>query len=277
MSEEIGTTPESVELKDTDIIAENLVYPTMNKVFEQWEDRLVPVQITRDTEGKKNSSSEPWGNNQEYYDFNGDFDKKNSIALRTGNGVGVVDIDTKDLSKLNDTWRLWVEDRLDKHDTLIVETYNGYHIYINLGDFKLKSTTKTVPFIDFRGDGGLIYIASIADKVSYEVISDCELLEASTELLLLLPEKQETFPKSGSDITIADTRELMSYDDVKSHLQLISADVDRTTWLEVMASAYNLIDDKSKIESLLRAWSKKDYSEFDEDDFFKQYKQIPNG
>ncbi|PHQ58306.1 MAG: hypothetical protein COA30_00490 [Sulfurimonas sp.] len=283
MSEKIGTTPESVELKDTDIIAKNLVYPTMNKVFEQWEDRLIPVQITRDEGGKKQTYFEAWGNGQEYYDFSGDFDKKNSIAMRTGDGIGVIDVDTKDLSQLNDTWRLWVEERLDKHDTLIVETFNGYHIYINLKDFKMKSVVKegkdkaAVPFIDFRGEGGAIFIASLADKVSYEVLSNRELLKVSEELMEQLPEKQDVTSKSDDmDITIADTRNLMNYDDVKSHLHLISADVDRTTWLETMASAYNLIDDMSKVESLLRDWSKKDYSEFDEDKFIKQYQQIPN-
>ncbi len=277
MSKEIGTTPESVELKDTDIIAKNLVYPTMHKVFEQWEDRLVPVQVTRDVNGKKDAFFEAWNNNQKYYDFNGDFDKKNSIAMRTGNGIGVVDVDTKDLSKLDDTWKHWVEERLSKKDTLIVETFNGYHIYINLKDFKMKSVVKegkdkvAVPFIDFRGEGGVVFIASLTDKVSYEVLSDCELLEASSELLEQLPEKKEVEITKADDMDINsnDLHRTKSVNEVNNLLQLIPNNQDRTHWMEVIGSAYHAVakEDIEEVVTLLKEWSKKDYDEFNEREF----------
>ena len=146
----------------------------MHKIFKNWSKDLVPVQITKGKNGDKNAKPYPWKDGQIYKRFD-----KNSIALRTGQqSVNVIDVDTKDLTLIPEPLRGWLEDMLDFGGTLVVESANGYHFYFNAKSFLLKTTAKkganssVIPYVDFRGVGGLIFIDSQSDIASYEVVYD---------------------------------------------------------------------------------------------------------
>ena len=243
----------------------------MNEIFKQWSYGLVPVTINDklDGAGKKVVMPSPWRDGQVYTAFN-----KNSVALRTGETVNVVDVDTKDLSLLPDVWEDWCEERLMLEDTLIVESRNGYHFYFK-APFKVRSTTKTdavgtkIPYVDFRGEGGLIFIHSTSKAASYDVLCDSQPITALGEIENLIPRFAQVIPKAqdagfvnldtGEAVTIEEASNDLkrSLEEVVAMIELLSPAVPRATWMMYMASAYNLIDSKpNRLEAYLRSWSK---------------------
>lgn len=82
----------------------------------------------------------------------GELPKKdaNTRAVKTGNGLMVVDIDSKDLSK--------VDKKLIKllPDTPTIETANGYHWYFKGGD-DIPQTQALVEMVDIRNEGGVVF------------------------------------------------------------------------------------------------------------------------
>ena len=242
----------------------------MNLIFKRWSDHLIPVELTADKEGKKIAKPFKWKDGQIYKTF-----PKNSIALRTGQEtVNVIDVDTKDLSKLTEPFKTWVEDRLMLEDTLIVETKNGYHFYISSTTFKLRTTTKTgaekseIPFIDFRGEGGLIFIDSSSDVANYEVISNAIPTVNVSEIIAYLPpyieqevieDDEEGFENldDASDKTkvIPNENGLKNKEELEALLRPLDATTDRDHWMQLMASAYNMAENKEDAKQVCLEWS----------------------
>ncbi len=241
---------------------------------KEYGDRLVPVSIRRDSEGNKDVKPAKWKLGEQYTNFT-----KNSIAMRTGEGIGVVDVDTKDLSKLDPYWKKWVKDRLKKKDTLIVETYNGYHIYLATVSFKMKSTTKKgkdkseIPFIDFRGEGGLIFVASTADKVSYKVISNTKPYVPKKDLFDKLPRKSEKKVETVEREEVGKT----DLDNIQNALGRVDIMEyrDEESWFHMLASIYH--GGGAKAEDIAREWSKGDVKKYDRVSFDKKWDRLLSG
>ncbi len=257
----------------------------INKVdpaFSKWRESFVPVSIKRDNEGKKQAIPRKWKNNEKYKDS--DF-TKNSVALRTGNGLGLIDVDTKDLSLLNDEWRPLITRILKDKSTLIVETFNGYHIYCDTGDFKLRTTTKTgsnkspVPFIDFRGEGGMSFIYSNAQKVSYKVLSNAAPQRITDKVRSMLPEKTDRKKKESVPDWAKEDLPTHSKKEVLKMLMCTPKKyVDRDDILSKVADTYALLENKDDLEDVVMAWTDKNWGDkVDDDVLMKVIDEVATG
>ena len=108
---------------------------TYNKVF---------CKITRDiATGKKVvDMGKSWGNLPKR--------KANAVAILTGDGLMVVDIDTKDLKSIDKKLK-----KLLGEPT--VETANGYHYYFTGDVAQIKQTQGLFDKVDIRNKGGLVF------------------------------------------------------------------------------------------------------------------------
>lgn len=263
----------------------------MNKIFEQWSDDLIPVNLKLDENKKKIAKPYKWKNGETYTQY----DKLNSIGLRTGsNSINVIDVDTKDFAQLTEPFKGWVEDRMMFEDTLIVESANGYHFYVDTGDFKLRTSTKTgankseIPFIDFRGEGGMIFISSKVEGIGYKVLSAEQPMKIEADLIAYLPQWEkpiiEVKPSNADGFENLDDTEdtsktvmneyggLKTAFDIQELLEPISSECDRDTWMQLLASAYNLAENKEEVKDVCQAWSEKaeNYTERGFNDVWKQ-------
>lgn len=265
----------------------------MNKLFMKWKKDLIPVSLSLDEDGKKIAKPYKWKNGETY---SGKI-RTNSIGLRTGmSTANVIDVDTKDFGQLTEPFKSWVEDRMMLEDTLIVESANGFHFYVNTGDFKLRTTTKTganqseIPFIDFRGEGGMIFIHSNADGISYKVISDVEPMQVESDLIAYLPQWMEAIETvedregfENLDDTEDTTKTVMTeYGGLKSGYEIqellepISSECNRDTWMQLLASAYNLSEDKKEAKEVCQTWSEK-AENFTQRGFDDVWRQLTHG
>lgn len=267
----------------------------MNNIFNNWSEHLIPVNITKNKNGSKHVVPKPWKDGQVYKKFD-----KNSVALRTGSrSVNVIDIDTKDLSLIQEPLRSWLDDKLMFGGTLVVESRNGYHFYFDASAFTLRSTAKvganasTMDYVDFRGEGGLIFIHSTSDVASYKVLYDDLPTSDIDEIKHLLPIFQEA-PKSekvlgfgnldddtDGEITVIKSGDKKTLEEVMQYVNLISSGCSRDKWMQTMASAYNLIDSNpDKLEKPLRQWSidgATDEHQYDEKGFDNAWSEISSG
>lgn len=265
----------------------------MHDIFQTWLKELVPVQITANEKGKKDARPKPWKDGQVYTSF-----KSNTIALRTGSkSVNVIDVDTKDLELISEPLKTWLEDRLLFEDTLIVESKNGYHFYFDKDAFNLRTTTKTganasqLDYVDFRGEGGLIFIHSTSDIASYEVISDATPTSDIEDIVNLLPLYREVVEtqepetvgfenlddEEDTEISEVSSSGKQTLEEVMRKVNMLSADCSRDEWLRIMASAYNLIDkNPNELKERLQKWSQT-AENYDLAGFKHAWKEISTG
>jgi len=267
----------------------------MNNIFNNWSEHLIPVNITKNENGSKDVMPKPWNKGQTYTKFD-----KNSIALRTGQTtVNVIDVDTKDLTLLPEPLRSWVDDKLTFGGTLVVESRNGYHIYFAGDVFTLRSTAKvganasTIDYVDFRGEGGLIFIDSTSEVASYKVLYDDEPTRDIDDIKHLLPPFQEVLKtaevdgfenlddETDTEVLVVHAGDKKTLEQVMQYVNLISAACTRDKWMQTMASAYNLIDSNPKrLEEPLRQWSIDGATEqhpYDEKGFDNAWNEISSG
>ena len=263
----------------------------MHKIFARWSDDLIPIHIDNElnARGKKKVLPSAWKNGETYSSLN-----KNSVGLRTGQKtVNVIDIDTKDLSQLTEPFKTWVEDRLMFEDCLTVESKNGYHFYFYC-DFKVRTTSKkdgegdAIPFIDFRGEGGLIFVHSNSLVASYDVICDEEPINDISEIEKLIPEYHEKVTAHAdvigfanlddeSDTSLLKAGDSKTFEELTEIINKTDPSVPRNEWLALMASAYNMIDTKpERLEKVLKEWSSKGEN-YDEEGFNIAWKEIVSG
>ena len=177
---------------------------------ELFEERLFPCSIARDKAGKKQVKlPKGWNDSEKSYE---DFDdsKANSVALRTGNGLIAVDIDTKNLTLLEPYMKELVSKWLNDKATFTVETTNGYHFYFDSGDKSYGNAVRISNYVDIRGDGGCVFCYTKNKDSSYTVLCEAEPLPLADELLNYIS-IQETDSKTieyefdASGIRIAST------------------------------------------------------------------------
>ena len=154
-----------------------------DSLVNNFEDRLFPCSIARDEAGKKQVRlPKGWtATDKEYEEF--DNSNSNSIALRTGNGITVVDIDTKDLSLLEPYMQELANKWLSDKATFTVETTNGYHFYFDSDDTSYANAVRVSNFIDIRGDDGCVFCYTEDKDSSYKVLCEMEPLPLTKELL----------------------------------------------------------------------------------------------
>lgn len=257
--------------------------------------KLVPLNIKLNENGKKY-----YTNSNDFKKFKTLLDKDIIISeqeFESVNGKGAyfeagefkVDVDTKDLNSLPDGWREWVKERLENKDTLIIETYKGYHIFAKC-DLNVRGSQDKNNNID-TVVGGTVCPFEYSGKeetISYNVISDAEVIEIEEwdEIYDLLPIKQDT--PDDDDISVNDTYEKLTLDEVESALSFIpsysvdekkpetSDGISYQDWIEVMASAFKATDED--VYEVLKAWSSKNNPEFNENEFdYKYNSQIKEG
>jgi len=125
----------------------------------KWKDRVIYARMKWDKEEKK----------KKVY-FNGSWgamakSDANATAIKTGDGLVVVDIDTKDLDEIDKKLR-----SILKKLHVTVETARGYHYYFkhkNSSEFVNKSAYSEL--VDVRSDGGIVFSAyrGKSDEISY--------------------------------------------------------------------------------------------------------------
>ncbi len=132
------------------------------------------------------------------------------MALRTGNGLVVIDIDTKDLTLLEPYMKELVSKWLQDKATFTVETTNGYHFYFDSGDKSYGNAVRISNYVDIRGDGGCVFFYTEDKDSSYTVLCEAEPLPLTDDLLDYIS-IQETDSKTieykfdASGIRIANT------------------------------------------------------------------------
>lgn len=264
----------------------------MHALFKKnWSKDLIPFELELNSDGKKEVAPRKesrWKNGESYTKF-----PLNSIGMRTGSKtVNVIDVDTKDLTQLTEPFKSWVEERLMLEDTLTVESKNGYHFYFYSFGKPILTTAKegadksTVPFIDFRGEGGIIFIHSDTDFADYKVICDDAPTGDIAEILDALPEYVEraTVEEVGfenlddeTDTGVTRVGEKRPLEEVIAMVNSLSPDLKRVQWMAVMTSAYKLIDsDPERLKEPLREWSRKGET-FNTEKFNKDWKEIATG
>ena len=160
--------------------------------LELFEERLFPCNIMRDAQNKKQVSlPKGWTDTTVLYDVS-NMQGGNSIALRTGGGLLVVDIDTKDFSllktKMRDLASKWLNDKA----TFTVETTNGYHFYFETDCVNYGNAVRVSEFVDIRGEGGCVFCYTEDSNSSYTVVCSCEPLPLTKELTEYLAVKEPT-------------------------------------------------------------------------------------
>lgn len=111
------------------------------------KERTIYCTLTWDEEVKKKKTyfAGGWGKMSEA--------ESNATALRTGNKLIVVDVDTKDFSLLTKPMR-----KLLKALTPTIETARGFHYYFRYENSKaFTNKANYSDFVDVRSDGGIIF------------------------------------------------------------------------------------------------------------------------
>ena len=181
-----------------------------------FEDRLFPCSISRNNAGKKQVSLPArWtSTDKEYEEF--DSSHSNSIALRTGDGILVVDIDTKDLSLLELHMKELVEKWLNDRATFTLETTNGYHFYFDCDDIAYSNAVRVSDYVDIRGDGGCVFCYTEDKDSSYKVLCEAEPLPLTKELIKYISlqesnEKTVEFTYDANNLKVAKASHKANY------------------------------------------------------------------
>lgn len=174
-----GTKPSNKKNIDINIITYQKLQS--NELKEIDIERLVPINLRLNSKNKKVATfPEDW-TNQIFHDWDCD----NSVAVKTGNGIVVIDIDTKEFEHLDESIRDFVMEQIATMATFIVVTTNGYHLYYK-SDKEYSSNTNISPKIDVRAEGGCAFICSIAKDITYSLHSNAPMANLPIEFERLL-------------------------------------------------------------------------------------------
>lgn len=160
----------------------------------------------------------------------------NATAVLTGDGLVVVDIDTKDLKTIDKKLVKFLGEPT-------VETKRGYHYYYNVPDSsKFTTRSKVVPNVDLRGDGGLIFndYWGKDDRISYQKVGQI------TDM-----------PKKLHDYILAKLEEARgSSDKKKKKSKFIYDNTDKKRVKELLSfiKCYDDYDDWYQVGMALKAW-----------------------
>ena len=179
-----------------------------NKLLKKFEDRLMPVELGWDDKKEKKTAKFPKTWNIDT-DFSDQLGSKNSLALRTGEGVVVIDIDTKDPKNLSDqmkkmVWKYIFSD--PSKETLVVETTHGFHIYFETEITKsFKNNVRVSQNVDIRAKGGCVFVDTDHPKLSYtqhSKTSKVQKLPKEFEKLMAKPAEKVTEYKYDNGVKL---------------------------------------------------------------------------
>lgn len=189
----------------------------------------------------------------------------NATALITGDGLVVVDIDTKDLSKIDKE----LVSMLPPDPT--ISTARGFHYYFTYdSDVEYLTTTARVDHVDIRSEGGLIFDSYTGDSknISYEKVG--EIYELTPELAEWLTVKKEHTKSThtGKGMKKKEVKQMLSYLNVHDYS-------DRDSWMKILASIFDGLG--SKGEKIARKWSQCDSEQYDDGSFDSIWLQLECG
>lgn len=147
----------------------------------KYNTKKMYLKVTRDpdTNKKKVIFGKAWGALSK--------DNANSEGTLTGNGLMVVDIDTKDMSKIDSKLVRLLGDPT-------VETANGYHYYFT-GDVKeIKQTQGLFDLVDIRNEGGFVFSEYWGNDptISYKKVGKPQYLKNKLKKYLIKASKNKT-------------------------------------------------------------------------------------
>ena len=197
-------------------------------------------------------------------------DKANASFMQTGNGMYVIDIDSKKIPK---KYKKWVQSL--GHPT--VETARGYHYYVK-SKFKMKTQQnifKDPDFkVDIRGEGGLIFTDYWGDdkRISY-IKTGKNLKDEKFKITGSLPDEVVTQREKKKDVERGDVGQ-MSKKEVKRLVSKLDIKeyTDRDSWMRMLASIYHA--GGSEVKKIAMKWSKGDSEQFDEGSFDQVWSQL---
>ena len=196
----------------------------------------------------------------------------NASFVQTGNGLYVIDIDSKKIPK---KYKKWVQSL----GTPTVETKRGYHFYIK-SDAPMRNHQNIFNDenfkVDIRGAGGIVFSDYWGDskKISY-LKSGKVIKDKKFKIFKSLPEsvrignKRKT--KERGDVGKVELEKLknaLKKVDVKDYR-------DRDKWMQMLAAIYH--GGGVDAEKIARKWSKKDKKEYDKDAFDDVWYQLETG
>lgn len=149
-----------------------------------------------------------------------DESEANAEAIETGNGLLVIDIDTKDISQLDER----LVELLPRVPT--VDTARGYHYYFDVEDDSIfKTCADLFDHVDMRSTGGIVFSSywGADDRIKYERMRDdnYKMDKALQEYLLqskrlaptIVPQKSSQNYEKNGQISVQEMRECVSFID----------------------------------------------------------------
>lgn len=157
----------------------------------------------------------------------------NTIGIKTGSGLYVVDIDDK--NNIDAAFKKYVG------KTLTIETEKGYHLYFNV-DGKTPGSTNEKVKVDTRGDGGLVFAYTTDKQSSYKLLHDVPIIDLPHSLTKKLQELKLLSDKKiidgGDEFEKYEYEQLEEYE-VKELLDRIYNYDDYDTWVKVGMALHN--------------------------------------
>ena len=195
---------------------------------------FVNIQIDEETGKKRPNFGSTWGAMLK--------EDANAEAIKTGNGLMVIDIDTKDVSKLDAK----LVELLPRVPT--VDTARGYHYYFNVNDDSLfKSIDGIFKHVDMKSSGGLVFSDYWGEdtRIKYKRMKE-DNYTLSKELCEYLLTSHRFYHKDKQIPTIIE----MSVDD--------KAPIGEVREALSFIPAYDTYSDWLKIGMALNHWDKND-------------------
>ncbi len=230
------------------------------------EDILMPVSVHRNAKGTKETF--PPKNWQDMTKIFKNYDSKNSIGLRTGEGLYVIDIDTHIIP---DKYTDWVASL--GNPTVI--TAKGTHYYVK-SDVPMPNHSnifKDESFkVDIRGRGGFVYVdySGKQNTISYSRKGDY-IEDKNFKIFKSLPlhvrEPNSKKEKATSPaLEFASDQDPLSLEKVQKGVDLLDIYKysDEMEWKQMIQSIYHA---NPNAKDIAVKWSKGDAKEWDESVF----------
>jgi len=190
--------------------------------------------------------------------------KGNATFMQTGNGMYVIDLDTKKVPKA-----------LKILGVPTIETKRGYHWYVK-SEVDMTTLQAVLPNVDIRGNGGLVFTSCEDSKIASYIKTGKEIKgkKADKVTAWLLDNTTATVYKKREVKERSD--DVMSLDEVKTLLKQhdIKEFSNREDWMRMLAAIY---DANPKAKKLAIKWSKGDAGQFDIGSFNSVWSQLETG
>ncbi len=189
----------------------------------------------------------------------------NATAIKTGNGMVVIDIDTKNMGAIDKNINKLLP------STPTVETARGYHYYFEYdGNAKYSNSQDKVGYVDVRGEGGLVFNSYTGNSKHISYKKTGSIYKLTSELNEWLTEKVDR-PKStytGNGMSKKEVKHSLDYINILDY-------ANRDSWMKVLAGIHDALG--SEGEKIAREWSQSDSEQYDEGSFDGIWLQLECG